>query len=127
MATWQEIGTDNFRAAVALYDGGYYRNATSRFYYAAFSALTAELTQRGARPAFRDNRGTPGHAQISRLIRAYFTHMSSSRIDNLTALMSTLYLDRLEADYSLLRVDKKSCRGSYRTAIKIFDFLEVSL
>ena len=50
MATWQEIGIDNFRAAVALYDGGYYRNATSRFYYAAFSVLTSELIRRGARP-----------------------------------------------------------------------------
>ena len=45
MATWQEIGIDNFRAAVALYDCGYYRNATSRFYYAAFM-LTYELIRR---------------------------------------------------------------------------------
>lgn len=42
MATWQEIGIDNFQAAVALYDGGFYRNAANRFYYAAFSALTHE-------------------------------------------------------------------------------------
>jgi len=126
MATWQEIGQDNFRAAVALYDGGYYRNATSRFYYAAFSLLTYELIQRGARPAFRDNRATPGHTQLPRLVRTYFTHMSAGRLANLAALVTTLYLDRLDADYSLLRVDKQSCRDSYRTATKIFDYLEVS-
>ena len=127
MATWQEIGQDNFRAAVALYDGGYCRNATSRFYYAAFAVLTHELIQRGARPAFRDNRATPGHNELPRLIRTYFTQMSSVRLGNLSALVTALYLDRLDADYSLLRVDKQSCRDSYRTATKIFDYLGVSL
>ena len=125
MATWQEIGIDNFRAAVALYDGGHYRNAASRFYYAAFSVVTYELIQRGARPAFRDNRATPGHAQLRLLITTYFTHMSARRLDNLTALVTDLYLDRLNADYSLLRVDKQSCRISYQTARKIFNYLEV--
>ena len=99
MATWQEIGQDNFRAAVTLYDGGFYRNATSRFYYAAFSALTHKLTRRGARPAFRDTRATPGHAQ----------------------------LPRLAADYSLIRVDKQSCRDSYLAAKKIFNYLGVPI
>lgn len=125
MATWQEIGIDSFRAAVALYDGGFYRNATSRFYYASFSALTHELIQRGARPAFHDNRATPGHAQLPRLIRAYLTHMSDGRLDNLTALVTALYLDRLAADYSLIRVDRQSCRDSYLAAKKIFNYLGV--
>lgn len=127
MATWQEIGVDNFRAAVALYDGGFYRSAASRFYYAAFLVLTHELIRRGARPAFRDNRATPGHAQVVILVQTYFTHMSSVKLDKLAALVTALYLDRLNADYSLLRVDKQSCRGSYRTATKIFDYLEASL
>jgi hypothetical protein len=111
-ATWQEIGIDNFRAAITLYDGGFYRNATSRFYYASFSVLTYELIQQGARPAFRDNRVTPGHAQLPRLIRAYFAHMRDGRLENLTALVTALYLDRLAADYSLIRVDRQSCRDS---------------
>ncbi|MGI4790287.1 MAG: HEPN domain-containing protein [Janthinobacterium lividum] len=127
MATWQEIGTDNFRAAVALYDGGYYRNATSRFYYAAFSALTYELILRGARAAFRDGRATPGHTEMPRLIRAYFIHMSAGRLANLTALAEGLYLDRLAADYSLIRVDRQSCRDSYLATEKIFNYLEVAV
>ncbi len=125
MATWQEIGSNNFRAAVALYDGGYYRNAVSRFYYAAFSALTHELIRRGARPAFRDNRNTPGHTELPRLIRAYFTHLSTGRAANFTVLVTALYLDRLAADYSLIRVDKQSCRDSYLAAKKIFNYLGV--
>ena len=127
MATWQEIGIDNFHAAVALYDGGYYRNAASRFYYAAFSVLTHELIRRGARPAFRDNRATSGHAQLVVLIQTFFTHMSSVKRGKLSALVAALYLDRLNADYSLLHVDKQSCRSSYRTATKIFDYLEAPL
>ncbi len=123
MATWQEIGADNFRAAVTLYDGGYDRNATSRFYYAAFSVLTYELIRRGARPAFRDGRNTPGHNELPRLNRAYFMHMSAGRLNNLTALVTALYLDRLAADYSLIRVDKQSCRDSYLAAKKIFNYL----
>lgn len=125
MATWQEIGQDNFRAAVALYDGGYYRNATSRFYYATFAVLTQELIQRGARSAFRDNRATPGHNELPRLIRTYFTQMSAGRLNNLTALVAALYLDRLAADYSLIRVDRQSCRDSYLAAKKIFNYLGV--
>ena len=125
MATWQEIGIDNFRGAVALYDGGYYRNATSRFYYAAFSVLTHELIQRGAMPAFRDGRNTPGHTELSRLIRVYFMHMSAGRLNNLTALVAALYLDRLAADYLLIRVDKQSCRDSYLAAKKMFNYLGV--
>ena len=126
MATWQEIGVDNFRAAAALYDDGFYRNAASRFYYAAFSVLTHELIRRNARPAFRDNRATPGHTELPRLIRAYFTHMSAGRLANLTALITALYLDRLAADYSLIRVDKQSCRDSYQAMEKIFNYLEVT-
>ena len=44
MATWREIGQDNFRAAVELYEIGWYRSAVSRFYYAALAVVTDELS-----------------------------------------------------------------------------------
>ena len=125
MATWQKIGQDNFRAAVALLDNGFYRDATSRFYYATFSVLTHELLRRNALSDFRDRRATPGHRQMPQLIQDYFTHMSDERLVNLTNLVRTLYSDRLGADYSQLRLDKQSCLDSYRTAKKIFNYLEV--
>ena len=43
MATWQEIGQDNFRAGRELIEAKRYRSSVSRFYYAAFSVLTHEL------------------------------------------------------------------------------------
>lgn len=88
--------------------------------------LTHELIRRGARPAFRDGRNTPGHTELPRLIRAYFMHMSARRLANLTALVAALYLDRLAADYSLIRVDRQSCRDSYQATEKIFNYLEVA-
>ena len=126
MATWQEISSDNFRAAVALYDGGFYRNATSRFYYAAFSALTHELIRRGARPAFRDNRATPGHAQLPFLMTTYFTQFSTERLENLIGYVGNLYRYRIAADYSLFRVDKPYATKAFRAAEKIFRYLEVT-
>lgn len=79
MATWRDIAQDNFRAAVSLYDGGHYRSATSRFYYAAFSLITGELIQRNARGDFTGGRGTPGHAQLPGLVETHFTHFSQAR------------------------------------------------
>lgn len=104
--TWQEIGIDNSRAAVALYDSGFYRNAVSRFYYASFSVLTHELIRRGARPAFRDNRAMPGHAQLPPLMTTYFVQLSTERLENLIGDVGNLYRYRIAADYSLQRIDK---------------------
>ncbi len=126
MATWQEIGTDNFRAAVVLYDGGFYRNAVSRFYYAAFAVLTHELIRRGARPAFRDNRATPGHAQLPLLMTTYLMQFSMERLDNLIGYVGSLYRYRIAADYSLFRIDKSYATKAFRAAEKIFRYLEVT-
>lgn len=129
MATWRDIGIDNFRTARALFDspGPDYRSATSRFYYAAFSVLTHELVRRGAAPEFRNNRNTPSHAQLAGLAEDHFTHLSPARLNNLVSCIVRLYGDRIAADYSLLRVDKRGAHDSYTTAKKIFDYLEVRL
>jgi len=127
MATWQEIGESNFKAASELYSAGHYRSCVSRFYYAAFIVLTNELIQRGAAADFRDNRATPGHAQLPRLVQTHFIHMSAARRNNLVSSLIALYADRIAADYSRQRVDKRSARTSFTTAKKIFDYLEVRL
>jgi len=123
MATWQEIGRSNFEAAVSLYDGGHYRSAASRFYYAAFSSVTGELVQRNAAADFTGGRGTPGHAQLPGLVGTHFTQFSQVRLDNFTRLLRNLYAVRIAADYSLQRVDRQSARDAYTAAKKIFDYL----
>ena len=127
MATWQEIGVDNFRAAVALYDdpSPQYRSAASRLYYAVFCIVTHELIQRGATADFREQRETPGHAQMPRLVEVYFTHFTQERRDNLIGYLVGLYRSRIAADYSLQRVDKQLASKSLRAAEKVFRYLEV--
>ncbi len=126
MATWQDVGVDNFRAAVKLYDGGHHRSATSRFYYAVFSVLTNELIQRGAAPDFKDKRKTPGHAQLPGLVERYFKHFSQEKISNMTRYVRNSYRDRIVADYSLLRIDKQAARASHQAAGKMFQYLGVN-
>ena len=124
MPTWKEIGQDNFRAAISLYDEGYYRSASCRFYHAAFSVITGELIQRGAVAHFANGRGTPGHAQLSGLVEAHFTQFSSERTRNFTRYLRNFYADRIAADYSLQRIDKQAARDAYIAATKVFDYLE---
>ena len=87
--------------------------------------LTHELIRRGARPAFRDNRATPGHAQLLLLMATYFEQFSAERLDNLIGDVGGLYRYRIVADYSLFRVDKSSATKAFRAAEKIFRYLEV--
>ena len=91
MATWREIGIDNFRAGRELLDGGRYRSSVSRFYYAAFCVLTHELLAQGAGPDFRDGRETPGHAQLPRLVEMYFARLTAERRGNLVGYVVNLY------------------------------------
>ena len=124
MATWKDTGQSNFKAAVDLYDGGHYRSAASRFYYAVFALITGELLQRNASSDFAGGRGTPGHAQMTGLVEKHFTQFSLERMGNFTQLLRNLYAARIAADYSLQRVDRQSARDSYTAARKIADYLE---
>jgi len=123
MVTWTDVAQDNFRAAVSLYDGGQYRSATSRFYYASFSLVTGELIQRNARGDFTGGRGTPGHAQLPALVETHFTQFSQARLGNFMRYLRNLYADRIAADYSLQQVDRQSARAAYTAAKKISDYL----
>lgn len=124
MATWHEIGIENFQAAVSLYeDAKKYRSAASRFYYAVFSILTEELIQRHADKDFSGGRSTPGHRQLPDLIEIHFMHFSLEKRANLAKYVRNLYRDRITADYSLFRVDKQSARSSFRSAQKIFEYM----
>ena len=53
MPTWQEIGRNNFQAAVSLYDDGYYRSSTSRFY----SVQDANASELAPYPCLSDSSG----------------------------------------------------------------------
>ena len=126
MASWQDVGVENFRTAVELVEGKRYRSAVSRFYYAIFALLTFELLIRSARADFSHNRETPGHGQMSLLVDKYLTQFSDERRANLSTAVRALYRYRLQADYSLVRMDREITRESHRLADNVFRYLGVN-
>src|SRR5437016_5157247 len=122
MATWRDIGIENFRAAVELYDSTQYRSSCSRLYYAVFSVLTDELIRRGANVDFANGRNTPGHAQMSKLIEKHFVQMSEERRANLMKEVSDLYRFRIAADYIDQRIDKLMSVSAQRSGERIFRY-----
>lgn len=120
MATWQEIGVDNFSAARNLLNIGQYRSSISRFYYAAFRILTSELARSGM--VFKAGRETPSHAELPGLVRQHLTQFSEERRDNIARLASLVYRLRLEADYSLGRVGRETALTASRYTLKILNY-----
>ncbi len=119
---------DNYHAGIVLLDkgGSCYRSAVSRFYYAVFSLLTEELVRRGARAEFAGNRDTPGHAQLPDLIDRYLTPLGTEKSQHLVIYVRSLYRNRIAADYSVLRIDKRSAIKILRATEKVFQYLGVS-
>lgn len=124
MANWQEIGKSNFRAANELYSAGHYRSSVSRFYYAAFSLLTYELTRKGV--TFRAGRQTPAHAEVAELIVAHLTQFTETRRFALVRSTQRLYRLRLDADYFERRLDRQTAQTARREAEKVFRYFGVN-
>lgn len=123
MATWREIGQDDFRAAHDLYDLKRYRSSVSRFYYAAFSLLTYELARNGV--VFRLGRQTPAHAELAELITENLTQFSETRRTAIALLTLRLYRSRLDADYFDQRIDRRAAERAMRDAKKLFRYFGV--
>lgn len=120
MATWQEIGINNFRAGREALVGRRYRSSVSRFYYAAFSLLTYELARTGI--VFRQGRQTPSHAEMTELIIVNLTQFSEARRTAIALLTARLYRLRLDADYLDQRLDRRIAERSAQDAAKIFRY-----
>jgi uncharacterized protein (UPF0332 family) len=126
MATWLDISDESYAAALVLEEDKKYRSAVSRYYYAAFSAMTFRLLQRGAKVKFSAGRETPGHAQITDLIDLYYSSWSEGHRSNLIREVKRLYTSRLEADYSQSKIDRFACRNARQRAGRIRSYLENS-
>lgn len=123
MATWQEIGRENWQAARDLYDAKRYRSCVSRCYYAVFSLLTYELARKGA--TFRPGRQTPAHAEVRELIEDHLTQFTEIRRANIATLTLRLYRLRLDADYTDKRVDRTLAGKTQADAAKVFGYFGV--
>jgi len=121
VATWQEIGTDNLRAATLLYLNGRYRSSVSRSYYAAFSLLTHTLLQDGA--SFGDNQEAPSHRSLPKLIKQ---HLALRNTRESVAITRRLYAARIAADYQRRTTDEATARDVRRDLAQLLRYLGVN-
>ncbi|MCC6444551.1 MAG: HEPN domain-containing protein [Armatimonadetes bacterium] len=123
LATWEEIGLDSNKAALKMMQAGHLRSSVSRFYYAAYSAATGRLTERGV--AFPEGWHNPRHERLSMLTRHHLD-LPKDRIRVIVQSVSRLYKYRISADYrsgeSFQLSDVRNCS---RDALSILRELEI--
>ena len=123
MATWQEIGIDNFRAGRELLDAKRYRSSVSRFYYAVFSILTHELSSIGA--DFGEDQETPSHKGLPKLLKLHLRLPVKQKAEAI-AITRRLYAARINADYQRWTTDENVTQDAMRDAAKLFRYLEIN-
>ncbi len=120
MATWREIGIENFRAARECYDHGRYRSSVSRFYYAAFSVLTDILAANGVN--FGDQQETPNHKGLPKLMKL---HLRMQNQAECISIFRRLYAARITADYQRRTIDEAVAHAVRRDVATLFRYLGV--
>ena len=97
---WQEMAREAFEAASEAEASGHLRSAASRYYYAAYQAVTALLLYRGLIPPA--GREAWSHSQTPTLIKNETETLVTSRNirNNLAARLDELYRLRIRADYT---------------------------
>lgn len=96
---WQEMAWESEKVAQLAEASGYFRSAASRYYYAAYQAITALLLYRGLTPPV--DRQAWSHDQTPDLINEQLEPFLRSR-DKRTDLarrLERLYKTRIIADY----------------------------
>ncbi|PJB65315.1 MAG: hypothetical protein CO096_18590 [Armatimonadetes bacterium CG_4_9_14_3_um_filter_66_14] len=121
MASWTDMAAEALVAAKILRDAGQWRSAVSRAYYAAFSALTAELSDIVGHGFGKYEH--PPHREMARLIERHLKqHLRTGDSDWLKSLIRRLYKARLDADYvSGASIDVRLARDAHA----VFRLLEV--
>ena len=96
---WQEMARMSEEAARLAEAGGCLRPAASRYYYAAYQAVTALLLYQGLKPP--EGREAWSHEDTPALLQDQLQTLirSRDRRDDLAARLKELYRRRLTADY----------------------------
>jgi uncharacterized protein (UPF0332 family) len=96
LATWQEMGLENLKAAKELLVSGFYRSSLSRSYYAAYCAVTSELA---GKYTFAHDGNNPAHTDLPNMILFNLTSLPVSRRWEIKKAFVRLRAARVEADY----------------------------
>jgi uncharacterized protein (UPF0332 family) len=123
MATWEELSRDGLDAAKLLARAEHWRSCVSRCYYAAYSAVTSRLHERGV--SFPHGWNNPGHEQLPNLILHNLTLPMNIR-RRLKQLIEFLRNAREDADYRPgITIDKAKVIECILNAEMVLKYLEV--
>jgi uncharacterized protein (UPF0332 family) len=124
LATWQELSRESLRAAKRLVGDQCFRSSISRSYYAAYCAVTSELTARGV--TFAHGWNNPAHEQVPDLILHNTTLPMNTR-RRLRKLLRVLREAREDADYRpSVTIDRSLALNCLRDAIAVLHSLEIT-
>jgi uncharacterized protein (UPF0332 family) len=124
LATWQEVSLDSLEAARRLLVERHLRSSVSRSYYAAYSAITGELTRIGVR--FPRGWHNPSHEQVIALIRNGLKLSQAARWQ-INRAIRRLRHARQDADYRPdVSVGLDLARSCVRDAALILRTLEIT-
>lgn len=120
--SWSDVSRENFEAARVLYREGKWRSATSRAYYAVFSAATWRLPASAIPPRMT----APRHRELPRLIDQHFGWLQWHQRSALKAAVIRTYSARLRADYNPAgAVDRGIARQAVQDAVGVLRRLGV--
>lgn len=118
MATWHEIGQQNYVAGRDLLNLQQYRSSVSRFYYAAFSLLTHELREAGV--TFGSDQETPNHKGLPKLVKQ---HLPVAYRQECVAILRRLYAARIDADYHRRTTNEAVAEDARRDTASLLRYL----
>jgi uncharacterized protein (UPF0332 family) len=122
VATWRELSLDSLQAAQKLLLEGHWRSSVSRSYYAAYCAVSDQLTRRGVN--FAHGWKNPSHDQLPTLIQNTLALPLHTR-RQLTRALRRLRAAREDADYRPgIAVDRILALACVQDAILVTQALE---
>ncbi len=125
MSDWRDLSIENLHAAQVLHAGGYARSAASRAYFAAYAAVTSNLTRRVTFGAGREN---PPHAILPQIVQSNAaSHLGVAQRRTAARLVRKLQASRVASDYDpTTTVDRTTSLQSLREAAHLLQLLEVN-
>ncbi len=122
MATWQDMSEDCLKAAKKLLEEGLFRRSISSSYYAAYSAVTAELVAKGV--SFAHGWNNPAHEQLPELVMNNINLPRKAKHELRKALL-ILRPSRENADYRpQVSIDRRLALESVVLAQSVIRILE---
>lgn len=124
--SWSKMSADAWTSATVLQKLKKHRASANRFYYSAFSAVTAECRKK--KSIFTFGYEHPPHHEVGKEMKKLFTHMTKQDRDDLRDAVKRLYDARIDADYHAnVQLGDTEIRNAMRDAQFVLNSLGVAV